>query len=388
MTGQLLVLAKGLLPEGKYSGFSVGVKEAYLLGEEGEGKLLFPDKPLFVAQPFQLTPETARAFYLNLDLAASLAEGYHFFPVIHASEGSEQLVALKGYVTETPDSLISIFDKVSLDSVGIIGTGAEPMGIVLDSDQRRAYVAASGDDAIEVFDLSTRRKLWRIPLQYGDRPVEAVLTPDGRTLVVADSGSGTVSLVDTGALAERTRIRVGDGPSFVVVDGRGERAYVLNRLSHSMSVLDLASGSLVGNIRLENVPRQAALSPSGDKLYLTGSAPSLTVLDVAKLQIVDSLQLGANGTAVKIDPRSGLIYMGLAGEAKIVIVDPFTLGELDSIPVAGPVGYLALDPEDSALFALVPGKGLVQKVDVVGQRVIDQMPVASGSHAVAVIRGK
>ncbi len=65
---------------------------------------------------------------------------------------------------------------------------------------------------------------------------------------------------------------------------------------------------------------------------------------------------------------------------------PFTLTETGAIDVAGPVTYLAIDFEDNALLALASAAGVLEKIDIVGQQVIEHLPVVPGSYAVVVLR--
>ncbi len=385
--GQFL-LARGDVPAGDYVGFSIQVQEAFLLGELGEGNLMVSKEPTVIDLKFHLDARSAEAFYLDLEPVTSVEDGYRFSPVFHISRGVEELVALKGYVSETPDRLVSVFDKVSMRSSGVIGTGAGPMGIVLDRDRGRAYVALAGDDAVEVLDLHQRRSLWRVPLRFGDRPCELALTPDRRTLVVTNQGSGSISLIDAWGLMEKKRIRVGEGPSFVVLDQRGERAFILNRISNTVSVVDLPGASLIGTITLENTPWQAVLDPTGEKLIVSGGPPALTIIDVPTMQVTDSLRLDAAGLALYGDHRSGLLFLGLAGMSKIVVIDSFAPAETNAIPTAGPVTYLALDSEENVLLALVSEQGVVEKIDVIDLRLLERMRVTPGTYGLAVGHGR
>lgn len=61
----------------------------------------------------------------------------------------------------------------------------------------------------------------------GNRPAQIALTADGRTLVVANRGDASVSLVDTGSLSETARIPVGaEHPHGLALDDAGGRAFV------------------------------------------------------------------------------------------------------------------------------------------------------------------
>jgi len=68
--------------------------------------------------------------------------------------------------------------------------------MALDQRTKRAYVALSGEDEVDVIDVANGEVVDRIKLSGGDRPRELALTPDGRTLLVVNTGSNTVSIID------------------------------------------------------------------------------------------------------------------------------------------------------------------------------------------------
>ncbi len=64
-----------------------------------------------------------------------------------------------------------------------------------------------------------------VPVGY--RPAQIALTPDGGTLVVANRGDASMSLVDTSLLIETARIPLGaEHPHGVALDAAGQRAFV------------------------------------------------------------------------------------------------------------------------------------------------------------------
>ena len=67
----------------------------------------------------------------------------------------------------------------------------------MDPEGEQAYLADSGSNTISVVDLKARREIAAIGA--GEEPVAARLSPDGKTLVVADRRAGSVSLIDPGA---------------------------------------------------------------------------------------------------------------------------------------------------------------------------------------------
>jgi len=76
-----------------------------------------------------------------------------------------------------------------------------------------AYVANSGDGTVSVIDTTTRKLVATIPVGRGGDGV--AVTPDGKRAYVANSGSNTVSVIDTASNTVVGTVPVGNGPSAV-----------------------------------------------------------------------------------------------------------------------------------------------------------------------------
>jgi len=125
---------------------------------------------------------------------------------------------------------------------------ADPSGIAVDATGKRAYVASGGADVVSVLDLdrlaawlaqadeaaqreaiddlslSAEYVLARLPT--GRNPRHVALSPDGRTLFVAERLQDTVLVVDTTTLKPMGRIVLGDGGLTDPIR-RGERVFTL-----------------------------------------------------------------------------------------------------------------------------------------------------------------
>ena len=88
-----------------------------------------------------------------------------------------------------------------------VGGAAEPFpDIVFDQIRQRIYIANTGLNRIEVYDI--QQKLFLGPVKVGSLPTSLALTPDGNTLYVANSGGETISIVDPDRLQTVGRINL------------------------------------------------------------------------------------------------------------------------------------------------------------------------------------
>jgi DNA-binding beta-propeller fold protein YncE len=184
-----------------------------------------------------------------------------------------------------------------------------PGGITFTRDGTRMFVAAANRDAVAEIDVE--RGAWVREFPVENLPFEPRLSEDERTLIVSNwggrlarpgdstaksdeldivvdergtSGSGTVSLIDreTG----RTRhVEVGIHPTAVAV--KGDRAFVANAMSDSISEIDIPAGTVVrtipirwGSFRvLGSMPN--ALAVRGETLYVAnGGDNALCEIDL------------------------------------------------------------------------------------------------------------
>lgn len=105
----------------------------------------------------------------------------------------------------------------------------EPSGLAVSRDGKLAFVSLGQLDELAVLELPALRLRTRV--KVGRRPRAVVLTPDGRTLLVANLQGGDVSLIDTATLRETRRIAVnGINLRGLAVSADGRQAYVTGQI--------------------------------------------------------------------------------------------------------------------------------------------------------------
>ena len=379
-------LASKQLPEGLYTGISIKITKAFMQGEEGESALFVPEEPVTVEHLFKVERRETLTLFLSFGPSRAITGGISFTPVFSLMSAGRELTSLTGYVSNSDSNDISVFNKKTMQVTSTMSTGRGPMGMVLDRLRVRAYVAASGDDAIDVIDITEGKLIGRIRLNFGDEPVDLALTPDGRTLVSVNSGSNTVSLIDALSRFEVRRIKVGIKPVSAVVDPSGVRAYIMNSLSNEVSVVDLSQNLISVALGVEGAPVQGAFNRNGDRLYVISTdSPYLTVIDPSRLMVTAKVSIGMGAVSIKIDTRTGLIFVGKKAEREISIIDSFALALIDAIPVEGHAAFMAIDEEENTLFVTLPEKRTLLKVNLTSKKIIAEIEVGEAAYAVIVM---
>jgi YVTN family beta-propeller protein len=367
---QQRLLASGRVPPGQYVGLSSTIKKAVLAGDQGEAALLTPEGPVKTDFAFEVRRKQAIVLTLSLRYAESVLSGFRFSPMFSLSVPSRPLSGLTGYVTNRNDDTITVFNKKSGEVAAVITTGRGPWAIALDQKAGKAYVSLSGEDAVDVIDVTGGGIINRIQLSIGDRPRDISLTPDGKKLLVVNASSRTVSIIDPGSLFELGRVPVGEGARSVLVDHDGKRAYVFNQLSNTITVIDIAQRATVVTLSTDIGPMMGQFNRKGDKLYviLSGS-PYLSVINPFTVAIDRKVFVGPGLSSIKVDTMTDMLYACRKQDAVVEVYDPFSLSPGAYIPALSGVTYMTIDGEENTLYLVSPETRMLMTVNLISKKI-------------------
>jgi YVTN family beta-propeller protein len=379
-------LASGALPPGRYTGLSLRFEDITLSGEQGKTPLQAAGEPLVVTSPFIIEKRRAVVLRLGLEYRETVATGFRFTPSFLASPPQKPAVGLLAAASARGADAVLLFDKTSGEVAAVVPTGRGPSGVAIDSDRRRLYVAEPAEDAVETVGLLEQSVLSRIPLRGGDEPVELALTPDGRTLLSADGGSSTVSVMDPVSAVETARIPVGEQPRSVTVDRAGRRAYVFNEGSSTISVVDVQARAVIATIATEAGPFRGQLDSRGARLFVVHrSSPYLSVIDTGTLTVANRIYAGNGATTLKVDSQSDRVYVARHGAPEVQVFDPLSLLPVDGIPVDGDVAFISIDAEGNNLYLALPALDTIEVLRIVGKSATARVETGADPYATALL---
>jgi YVTN family beta-propeller protein len=141
------------------------------------------------------------------------------------------------------------------------------------------------------FDTADHREVLRVPL--GQAPAGVAVSTDGATVFVAERDDNQIAAIDVDTASVRWRIKVGEHPFALLLDGPRQRLYALNVYSHDVSVIDVrdpAAPRLEGRVQVGKAPYGAALAAGGTRLYITNQHDdTVSVIDPETLTVMQTL---------------------------------------------------------------------------------------------------
>ncbi len=126
------------------------------------------------------------------------------------------------------------------------------------------------------------------------------VTPDDKFVWVVNPDNDSVSVIDVQNDANRkvAEIRVGDEPNNLAIHPNGQTVYVANTVSGTVSVINTASQRVVATLLAGTEPYGIALTPNGSKLYVANArSDDVTVINTANNTLIRTI------TGVGLEPR-------------------------------------------------------------------------------------
>ncbi len=238
------------------------------------------------------------------------------------------------YVGNSSSSNLSAFtiDPITGSLTAVAGspfsTGSTPAGVAVGPSGRLLFVANSNGTSVYTIDPATGvlTVVPGSPFAAGSSPNSVAVEPYGKYVYVVNpsfgAASGSISAYSIGANGALTQVpgspfTAGAQPVYIVVDSKGQFAYVCNYVSNNVSAFTINSAT-------------GALAVVPGSPYSVGPGPFAVATD-SNSQFVYVTSQGTNPGSISgftIDPTSGALtpiagspFNGGAGPARLLLTD-------------------------------------------------------------------
>jgi PQQ-dependent catabolism-associated beta-propeller protein len=215
------------------------------------------------------------------------------------------------YVTNEDSQDLTVIATANDSVVATIPVGTRPRGVKVSPDGRTVYVALSGspkcppsmpDEECEKLKADKTkdgiaevdvadRRVTRV-LPGGSDPEQFDISNDGKRLYIANEDAGTASVVNLKSGAIDTTVSVGAEPEGVRISPDGKLVYITAESDTAIRVLDAATGGVLARIKVDRRPRDVAFSPDGKRAYATAEVGgTVSIIDVARNRVIATVRL-------------------------------------------------------------------------------------------------
>jgi YVTN family beta-propeller protein len=202
-----------------------------------------------------------------------------------------------------------------------------PYFIDVDAQGDRAYVANSGSNNVSVLDLALRRVIGVVGA--GEAPGVARIANDGKTLVISNRASGSVSIADARSFKVRSSFDHCPGATDVIILPDSSKAFVACSGGHQIMVIGLAhsTGSdpatkdvLLTLLDVGKTPLQIALKPDGGEAFVSNyDSDTISELTTSSNEVGGAYLVGAHPVRGLVSADNSLLYVSDFSAGRVVI---------------------------------------------------------------------
>lgn len=255
-----------------------------------------------------------------------------------APDGSRLFAALS-----EQDEVIEI-DTAALQVKRRVRVSGEPIGLVRSPDGTSLFVTCRSGDRVVRLDLAAFAERESAYVGLSPVGIACAMTTNGLRLVVANTGSDDVSILEGQPLKEAVRLTAGREPYAVTMSADGSHAYVPSRLavmqgmdhppSSEITVIDVARQRVVARPKLESAHLSEGAALVAARSWVV--VPMVRVRNLVPITQVARGWVMSGGLAIT-DPEGRGVVQVPVDEANRYFADPAGL----VIDPAGRRAYLA-----------------------------------------------
>jgi DNA-binding beta-propeller fold protein YncE len=245
--------------------------------------------------------------------------------------------------------------------------------LAFDAATQRLFVAALGNNTVEVLDVKAGKHLTSLP---GFREPQGIaVVTDAKLVAVANGqGEGVQFVSDDYRMAGS--VRLGDDSDNVRYDAAAKRVYA-GIGGGAIAAISAADAKVLGQARLAGHPESCQLERSGPRIFVNvPTANQIAVIDRGSMQVTATwpVRTATANYPMGLDEANHRLFIGCRRPAKVLVYDTTSGKEVASFDVVGDTDDLFYDTARKRLY--VSG----------GEGFIDVLQVDNPNHATRLAR--
>jgi YVTN family beta-propeller protein len=222
--------------------------------------------------------------------------------------------------------------------------------LAVDTGAQRLYVAALGNNTVEVIDLKSGTRAKSVP---GFRePQGIVVVPDEKVVAVANGQGEGVQFIDAGDYRSTKAVRLGDDSDNIRYDLAAKRLFV-GFGDGALAMVNPADGKVLGEAKLSGHPESFQLERAGSRVFVNvPTADQIAVVDRAAMKVIATWPVvGAKSNfPMALDEANHRVFIGCRQPAKVLVYDVTTGKESGSFDIVGDTDDLFYDAARKRLY--------------------------------------
>ncbi len=289
------------------------------------------------------------------------------------------------FVLNSLDASVSVIDPVRWVETARIPTGKEPHHLYLTPDEKSLLVANALGDTLTFLDPRTGQ-VQRTVRDIVD-PYHLRFSPDMKWLVTAANRLNHIDFFrwDGQQLVLVKRVATGKTPSHLWIDANSTTVYSTMQDSDELVAIDLATQTIKARVRTGATPADVYGSEDGRRLFvgLMGS-DSVEVFDISAgpPRNVALIKTGKGAHAFRAAGDKRHLYVSNRVANSISKLDMQSLQVVDSYPAPGGPDCMDVSADGRYIYVSSRWARKLTVIDTVEKKVVRQVGVGKSPHGV------
>jgi len=254
--------------------------------------------------------------------------------------------------------------------------------LVFDSTANRLFITRGSH--VMVVDAKTLQVTGDIPDLSGVHGV--ALAPELGRGFITGGGDNMLAIFDLKTLKVLDKVKVGERPDAVLYDASAKRVYTFNAKSQDSTVVDAASGKVVGTVPLGGKPETGVADGKGNVFVNIEDQSEIVRIDTAKLTVAEHFPMAGcdDPSALVFDTAHRRLFAG-CGSKIVAVVDPDAGKLVTTVDIGAGVDAGAFNPKTQQLF-MSCGEGVLTVIHQDGPdkySVVQSVPTVKGARTMA-----
>ena len=237
----------------------------------------------------------------------------------------------------------------------------------LDANNHRLFVAALGNNTLEVLDVSAGKHVKSIAGLH--KPTGVLFMVEQNLIAVADGDDGSVKLFDGTSYDLMKSLGSLDDADNMRFDPKTKLIYV-GYTDGALGIVDLVTQERIGKIKLKAHPESFQLEKSGNRIFVNvPDAKQIAVIDREKKSFtaIWPMEKFQANFPMALDEATHRLFIGCRKPARLVVFNTEIGKPVADLAISGDADDLFFDAKRQRIY-LSCGEGFV---DVVSRRTAD-----------------
>ncbi|MEP7233319.1 MAG: YncE family protein [Ginsengibacter sp.] len=209
-------------------------------------------------------------------------------------------------------------------SIPLPNVGGRIDHLTFDSKNKIVFVAALGNNSVEVVDLKSNKVIHTI--KNLSEPQGLAFIPESNSLVIANGSNGACDVFNASTFQKTTSINLGDDADNVRYNAAEKKIYV-GYASGGIAIIDATTFKLISQIKLSGHPESFQLDKSAKKIYVNvPDAHQIEVIDLSKNVVSEKwmMKQAKLNFPMALDETNHRLFIGCRHPAKLLVIDTQT----------------------------------------------------------------